>query len=139
MRIHGGDRVVYEGTIDASARRLRELRDGVAQALADVGIDAATIRDSLLVMSELATNAMHAIAPGATITIRVARDSQDDVIVEVEDGGRGFRLSQQLRLPDKNEEHGRGLSIVCLVADETSVGRRRHRTIVRAVVRARNA
>jgi hypothetical protein len=44
-----------------------------------------------------------------------------------------------LRLPAKNEEHGRGLSIVCLLADETTVRRKRRHTIVRATLRPKRS
>jgi anti-sigma regulatory factor (Ser/Thr protein kinase) len=94
------------------------------------------ITDTLLVISELGTNAMHAIGYEEEVVLRVETDAEGDIIVEVEDPGAGFRLSEGLRLPERDEEHGRGLSIVCLLADETTVRRHHRHTVVRALIRA---
>jgi len=111
----------------------------VDNALAGAGVPRASIDDPLPVLSELGTNAMHAIGYEDEIDVRLGVERGGDVIVEVEDPGSGFRLSQALRLPETDEEHGRGLSIVCLLADETTVRRRRRHTIVRATLRAKRS
>lgn len=116
---------------------LPAVRHDVAERLAYEGVPAATIEDTLLVLSELSTNAMHAIGYGEEIDVRIAVAASGDVEVEVEDPGAGFRLSEGLRLADRDDEHGRGLAIVCLVADETTVRRHRRHTVVRARIRPR--
>ncbi|MEY2417879.1 MAG: Histidine kinaselike ATPase domain [Actinomycetota bacterium] len=115
------------------------VRHDVHSALDAAGVPRAVIDDSLLVLSELGTNAMHAIGYEDEIDVRLGVERSGDVIVETEDPGNGFRLSQALRLPETDEEHGRGLSIVCLLADETVVRRKRRHTIVRATLRARRS
>jgi anti-sigma regulatory factor (Ser/Thr protein kinase) len=130
---------VYERQLPRSPSALQFVRHDVDTALEQVGVPRAAIEDALLVLSELGTNAMHAVGYDDEIVVRLGVERAGDVIVEVEDPGSGFRLSQALRLPATDEEHGRGLSIVCLLADETTVRRKRRHTIVRATLRARSA
>ncbi len=127
---------IYEGRLVAGSSALQRVRHEVAEILDEEGVPPERIDDTLLVLSELGTNAIHAGGYGEEVAVRLDMDRQGDVFVEVEDAGVGFRLSEQLRLPDPNDEHGRGLSIVCLVADETSVKRRRRHTIVTARIPA---
>jgi anti-sigma regulatory factor (Ser/Thr protein kinase) len=130
---------IYEGRLVAGPIALQRVRHEVAEVLEREGATAQTINDTLLVLSELGTNAIHAVGYGDEIIVRLSIEHNGDVLVEVEDAGVGFRLSQQLRLPEADDEHGRGLSIVCLVADETSVKRRRRHTIVTARIRAKRS
>jgi anti-sigma regulatory factor (Ser/Thr protein kinase) len=132
-------KVVYERRLPRNPAALQSVRHDVADALAEHGVPRDVIEDALIVLSELGTNAMHAVGYDDEIDVRLGLEHARDVVVEVEDPGSGFRLSQALRLPATNEEHGRGLSIVCLLADETSVRRKRRHTIVRATLRARSA
>ena len=124
--------LVYERRLLRGAAALATVRHEVAAVLEAEGASDRMIQDTLLVLSELGTNAMHAVTYHDEVLVRLAMDPSGDVMVEVEDPGAGFRLSEGLRLPDTDEEHGRGLSIVCLVADETSVRRKRRHTIVQA-------
>jgi anti-sigma regulatory factor (Ser/Thr protein kinase) len=130
---------VYERRLPRSASALQFVRHDVDTALEQEGVPRGVIEDALLVLSELGTNAMHAIGYEDEIDVRLGVERSGDVVVEVEDPGSGFRLSQALRLPETNEEHGRGLSIVCLLADETSVRRKRRHTIVRATLRSKRS
>jgi anti-sigma regulatory factor (Ser/Thr protein kinase) len=123
---------VYERHVMRAPSALPTVRHEVAERLAYEGVAESTIEDTLLVLSELSTNAMHAIRYGDAIDVRVALAPNGDVEVEVEDPGAGFRLSEGLRLADRDDEHGRGLAIVCLVANETTVRRHRRHTVVRA-------
>lgn len=132
-------KVVYERRLPRSPSALQFLRHDVSSALSAEGVSRRKTEDALLVLSELGTNAMHAIGYEDEIDVRLGVERGGDVIVEVEDPGSGFRLSQALRLPQTDEEHGRGLSIVCLLADETVVRRKRRHTIVRATLRAKRS
>ncbi|HVV36215.1 MAG TPA: ATP-binding protein [Acidimicrobiales bacterium] len=132
-------KVVYERRLPRSPSALQFVRHDVDSALATNGVARSQIDDALLVLSELGTNAMHAIGYEDEIDVRLGIERRGDVIVEVKDPGSGFRLSQALRLPARNEEHGRGLAIVCLLADETTVRRRRRHTVVRATLRAKRS
>lgn len=118
---------------------LHAVRHEVGERLETEGVPHPRVEDALLVLSELGTNAMHAAGYGEDIAVRVAVDERGDVDIEVEDPGAGFRLSEGLRLPARDEEHGRGLSIVCLLADETTVRRHRRHTVVHARIFAKSA
>jgi anti-sigma regulatory factor (Ser/Thr protein kinase) len=132
-------KTVYERRLPRSASALQFVRHEVDTALEQAAVPRSVIEDALLVLSELGTNAMHAIGYEDEIDVRLGVERSGDVVVEVEDPGSGFRLSQALRLPETNEEHGRGLSIVCLLADETSVRRKHRHTIVRATLRPKRS
>ena len=132
-------KVVYERTVPRGPAALHTLRHEVGERLESEGVEAKRVEDALLVVSELGTNAMHAAPYGEEIAVRVAVDKAGDVDIEVEDPGAGFRLSEGLRLPSRDEEHGRGLSIVCLLADETTVRRHRRHTVVRARILAKKS
>ncbi|HUR77402.1 MAG TPA: ATP-binding protein [Acidimicrobiales bacterium] len=136
-RSHG--KVVYERRVLRTPTALHTVRHQVAEQLEREGATAETIKDVLIVLSELGTNAMHATGYGDEIEVRVAIEPNDDIDVEVEDPGTGFRLSEGLRFADQDDEHGRGLAIVCLLADETTVSRRRRHTVVRARISARRS
>ena len=94
--------------------------------------------DLLLVASELCSNAVrHASgAPGALVLRAWAEG--DAVMLEVEDDGAGFELSERYddELPDPESERGRGLYVVEALTDEVSVRREEDRTVVRVVRRA---
>lgn len=127
---------IFEGRLVTGPLALQRVRHEAAETLYDKGVSSSMIDDALLVLSELGTNAIHAGGYGDEVIVRMDMDRNGDVVVEVEDAGTGFRLSEQLRVPEADEERGRGLSIVCLIADETSVRRRRWHTIVTARIYA---
>ena len=88
-----------------TARRL------TAQTLGDWAIPAATIDDVVLLASELVTNAIvHGRPP---IELRLRRTAAE-VLLEVLDGAN--LLPRRLR-PTPEDEHGRGLQIVAVLAD----------------------
>ena len=132
-------KVIYERLWPRSPPALQFVRHGVKSALETHGVPHDVIEDALLVLSELGTNAMHAVGYDDEVVVRLGVARNGDVTVEVEDPGSGFRLSQALRLPETDEEHGRGLSIVCLLADETTVRRKHRHTIVRATLRSKRS
>lgn len=136
----GPDRSVrlYERRIAAEVALISHVRHEMALALEEANVDPTMAADACLVTSELCTNAVHATTPNDDVTVRVGTLG-DDLVIEVDDGGAGFRLGKELRLPNNSEEHGRGLGIVCLVATETTVRRRRRRTVVRALLRRNEA
>jgi anti-sigma regulatory factor (Ser/Thr protein kinase) len=127
--------VIYERRLLARVGLLAQIRREVGATLERQGVSEARVYDALVVLSELGTNAIHAATPDTDITVRVLSVDDGDIAIEVEDPGSGFTLADQLRMPNPNEEHGRGLGIVCLIADATEVHRRRRRTVVRALVR----
>ena len=132
-------KTIYERIAPRTTAALQTIRHEVGELLEREGVAHDRASDALLVLSELSTNAMHAAHYGEEIGVRIAMSAAGDIEVEVEDPGAGFRLSEGLRLPDQDEEHGRGLSIVCLLADETTVRRRRRHTVVRAKILAKRS
>lgn len=117
---------------------LAPLRREVAARL-DAGVlGSVTVENLLLVLSELATNAIQATAPdgaGAAVLVRV-RPRSAAVIAEVENTGPAFveasALAEQQVAGDA--EGGRGLVIVRALTDEVTIQFRAGRCVVRAVV-----
>jgi len=116
---------------------LAPLRREVAARLDPGVLGSVTVDNLLLVLSELATNAIQATAPdgaGAVVLVRV-RPRSAAVIAEVENTGPAFveaALAQQQVAGDA--EGGRGLVIVRALTDEVTVEFRDGRCVVRAVV-----
>ena len=88
------------------------------------GVDVNGIDDLMLAVSELCTNAViHASGAADSVALR-AWIENDEVVLEVEDDGRGFDLHAGDRtavLPEIGQEHGRGLFIVAALTDALSV------------------
>jgi serine/threonine-protein kinase RsbW len=100
-------------------QRLEEL-------LAPAGIDASTLADIAISVSELVNNAIihgNRSDPGKTVTVHITV-SADEVRVAVTDQGKGFNPEAVPNpVDDKNllREVGRGLFIVKSFVDEVSV------------------
>lgn len=120
---------LFERTLRPNVAVLGALRHEVDDSLRGAVSDAA-LRDIVLVVSELCTNAMQASPVGDEILVRIKVESAA-VVVEVEDGGVGFSIAKQARAAD-HVESGRGLEIAKAVADDVVVKRRNRRTCVRA-------
>ncbi|HVT75636.1 MAG TPA: ATP-binding protein [Acidimicrobiales bacterium] len=85
----------------------------------------------LLVVSELCTNAIEAVQNSCDeLTLRI-RNSDRNLIIEVEDRGPGFSAAFGPWGADDDAERGRGLNIVRCLVDEFAVERARDRTTVR--------
>lgn len=119
---------VLERVVPARFPEVGSLRRATNEFLHDDGQD---FRDTLLlIVSELATNAVEALQnPDAEFTLRV-RDYDDRVEIEIEDAGPGFGKALNRRGSDEANPRGRGLQVVQSLADEFSVRRRRGRTTV---------
>ena len=88
-------------------------------------LDAETIAEIELMVSEVATNAIHHARSGFEVRIV---EGPDEVCVEVTDRGDG---TPRARRPTPNEPTGRGLVIVDTLADEWAVERVADGTTVR--------
>lgn len=116
---------------------LAPMRREVAARLDPAVVGSATIDSVLLVLSELATNAIQATAgEGAAVLVRV-RPRSTAIVAEVENAGGAFvepsaPLAQQQATGDA--EGGRGLVIVRALTDGVTVRFRDGRCVVRAVV-----
>jgi anti-sigma regulatory factor (Ser/Thr protein kinase) len=83
----------------------------VTDTLAAWDAPPALVRDAVLLVSEMVTNAIiHGQPP---IVLRLRRGA-DDVLVEVDDGAAG--APRRMR-PTPEDEHGRGLLLVAMLAD----------------------
>lgn len=127
--------LLVECRVAPSMESVRDVRREVESALKPL-LPAETIRDVVLIVSELCTNAIEAAPDGAgEVVVRVGVPSSRSCTVEVEDCGGGFSL-EETRVPaDEADETGRGLSIVQWVADDLEVERHPRRTVVRALLR----
>lgn len=91
--------------------------------------------DLLLVATELCANAVrHATGRPGGVSLRVQAEGVD-VVLEVEDDGRGLTWDDDPddELPDPESEAGRGLFLVRALTDEVHVERGAGRTVVRCV------
>lgn len=87
----------------------RLLRAETAAALADCP----RLEDAILIVSELATNAVR-YSSGGDIGLTIDTSTPGRVRIEVTDSGRG----KSPRLPVEPDEHGRGLVIVAALAND---------------------
>lgn len=120
---------LFERTLRPNVAVLSALRHDVDDSLQGEVSDAA-LRDILLIVSELCTNAIQASPEGGEIVVRIKAE-RAGVVVEVEDSGLGFSLANNPRAVD-HLESGRGLEIAKAVANDVVVKRRNRRTCVRA-------
>lgn len=89
---------------------MHEARSFVAATLDDWGLATGVTEDAVLVASELITNAvLHGKAP---VELRL-RATATDLVLQALDGATS--LPQRMR-PTADDEHGRGLQIVALLA-----------------------
>ncbi|MBT2487579.1 ATP-binding protein [Streptomyces sp. ISL-96] len=94
-------------------------REFTRKALADWGVYERT-GDVLLCVSELATNALlHGVPPGRGFRLHLSMRRQGPLRIEVHDSGGG-----QPRVREPDDESGRGLLLVAVLADAWGVGRR---------------
>ena len=86
-------------------------RDFVQETMRTWGVSAELVDDVVLLVSELVTNAViHGRPP---VEVRLRR-SLDSVVLEVHDGATTLPRKQR---PAPEDEHGRGLLLVALLAD----------------------
>jgi anti-sigma regulatory factor (Ser/Thr protein kinase) len=99
----------FAGAVSAVRRRVRAL-------LADWNVSPEIVEDSLLVVTELTTNAIvHALPPAELRLTWVRGDGLDTLRVEVTDAGRALPAGQSPAGIDP-DEHGRGEEIVHALA-----------------------
>ena len=104
-------RPLLQMKISDNHRAVRDARVAVRSALAGCRIPPDRAADIILVVSELVTNAVLYGGPAMDLTLRRTRDG---LILDVHDGA--ITLPRRLRAtPD--EEHGRGVYLMSLLAD----------------------
>jgi anti-sigma regulatory factor (Ser/Thr protein kinase) len=112
VRIGEPDARVLTARLDNANTAPGQARRAVARQLAEWRIGGEAVADLVLMASELVTNAfVHARPP---IDLRMRRTDQQ-VVLEVQDRAV---LRPRRRLPEDSDEHGRGLNIVEILADE---------------------
>lgn len=129
-----GARAVELASAVSSVPHARQL---VADDLAGVHLPAAIVENTLIVVTELVTNAVLHAQPlrlddcrsGILLRWTILGD---DVLVAVSDGGGSAR--PRLRPPSMSEDDGRGLSIVDALAREWDISAEPGRVTVHAVV-----
>lgn len=90
----------------------------------DAIIDADRLADAVLVVSELVSNSVqHATGGGDGRIELTARSRVDEVEIGVRDGA-GFVLPSDVGMPPPGESRGRGLPIVCGLADRVTLNGR---------------
>ncbi len=115
------------------------VRHAVRDHLVAHKLPAAAVDDLVLIVSELATNAVHA-SPSASAPVGVRVDvNLQETVVEVRDEGEAELENIPIELPDVHATRGRGLPIVHLLAERVEFARDHGTTIVRACYRAPRA
>jgi len=123
---HGSSHILL---LPSSAQAVATARSEVAEFLRTRGVDAAVIDDSVVIISELVTNAVRHAAPGVRAKLRMeCTVGPDGLCLEVSDGGS----SAGPPLHERGAVGGRGLFIVAALADSWSF----HRTDAGTVVTA---
>ncbi|MFG3258324.1 ATP-binding protein [Streptomyces sp. NPDC048172] len=102
-------------------RSVPRARAFARRALADWGVEARG-EDVVLCVSELATNALvHGVPPGRGFRLHLYLHGEGVLRVEAHDSGDG---EVRVPVPGDEEEHGRGLLLVSVLADKWGVGER---------------
>jgi anti-sigma regulatory factor (Ser/Thr protein kinase) len=97
--------------IAAEAEMVQQTRRFVTATLEGWDMPAGLLRDAVLLVSEMSTNAIiHGQAP---IELRLRRGAAD-LLIEVDDGATS--VPRRLR-PTPEDEHGRGLLLVAMLSD----------------------
>ncbi|MFL6137316.1 MAG: SpoIIE family protein phosphatase [Frankiaceae bacterium] len=96
--------------VPAERRAVQQVREYVAATLTAWGVPEGTVGDAVLLVSELVTNAVVYGRPPIELRLR---QSSEQIVLEVYDGG--MLLPRRLR-PTLQDEHGRGLQLVSLLA-----------------------
>jgi len=139
----GGVRVAT--TVTAATLVLRLPRDAASVPLTRRVLEAALVSlgvaddcraDVQLALSEACTNVIRHAVPSQSYQVQVGFDERRCTI-EVLDEGPGIEMASTVKaMASPFDEHGRGLRIIALVADEVEVRRRRpHGTLLRFVKR----
>jgi two-component sensor histidine kinase len=112
---------------------VRSARRRIADDLSRRGVPRAVVEDSVLVVSEILSNALKHARPLRAGKIKVAWDVQGDVVsIAVTDGGGPTR--PQVHAPSLSALGGRGLSIVSTIAGAWGVHENDASTIVWATL-----
>ncbi|MDW3212542.1 MAG: ATP-binding protein [Ilumatobacteraceae bacterium] len=121
-----GARVRLRSVADLSMMRRR-----VRQELVDAGIAAGKVADTVLVVSELATNAFEASQPGTSVVVRLrigrpAARSARHIEVDVDNVGApvdGHLVPRSEHMSEQSSLAGRGLAIAATLGDVVVEGR----------------
>jgi anti-sigma regulatory factor (Ser/Thr protein kinase) len=98
--------VSFDGKPESVARARRFTEGALG------GVSASTVIDVVLMVSELATNAV--VHAATTFSLRIDK-SEEIIRVEVVDGGSG---RVRLQSPSNRDVHGRGLQLVASLSDQ---------------------
>jgi DNA-binding response OmpR family regulator/two-component sensor histidine kinase len=106
-----GASLQVEQEIGAGDQPIRAARTLVRETLAQWRVRERTAGDAVLLVSEMVTNAILHGLP--TIRLRLRRSPADGLVIEVDDGAR---VPPRRRHPTPDDEHGRGLQLVAMLA-----------------------
>jgi len=129
-------------TLHPEPENIREARRLVARVANAAGASPEQVGDLLIAVSEACTNAIeshHAAADGGAVDLQVVR-AQDELVVTVEDQGRGFDFDNRAPRPPLGHadhlqiERGWGLDLMRALVDRFSIERTPLGTRVRLVI-----
>lgn len=107
----------------ARPEHLAEVRKLLGRLAGKTGLKQPEIEDFLTAVDEAAANAIrHGSPKGERSTVRVTCHSfPHALIVEVRDQGSGFTIPDSLRMPGPDAIGGRGLPLMCALADTVEI------------------
>lgn len=107
----------------ARAEHLADVRKLVDRLASKIMLGREPKSDFLTAVDEAVTNAIrHGSPRGERSLIRVVcRPLPDSLIVEVRDEGQGFPLGASPAMPEPDASAGRGLPLMCALADSVEI------------------
>lgn len=122
----------YEG----QAATLRAARRDVLSWLDERGADEAAKQRAVLIVSELATNALQ-VSPGQTYTVQVSFVDDDHAAISVRNHTNGGLppAREHWKLTDASSLRGRGLAIVKSLAEDVTVDSHQDEVVITARIR----
>ena len=109
-------RFVVDLTLPTDARLISPTRKTVAGFLEQMGVEADVVDDVVLALDEACTNVMRHAFAGDTELFRLTAELDDDeIVVVVEDEGRGLpvaKLHEPLGTAELTATSGRGLQMI---------------------------
>jgi anti-sigma regulatory factor (Ser/Thr protein kinase) len=118
---------VHEFVIEADPTQIARLRSEVRVLLDHHGVADSLKLDTMIVVSELASNAVEAAETGS---VEVSIKFSDGVVISVSNQGHWLADPDGFELPPPSRSRGRGLAIARQASDRMSITSAQGRTVV---------
>ena len=125
MNKEGDDRERADLSFPAQPRFLSEVRRTLERMARHARLSQSESQDLLTAVDEAVANAIrHGSPRGEQNTVRVTCETAPNaLVVSVQDEGRGFQVASDPQMPEPDAPGGRGLPLMCALADTLEVTR----------------